>query len=352
LSAQPLIKLEFTEAEQQSLHYERYHHPHPRVQRQREALWLKSQGVAHSEISRLTGISSTTLTRSLRAYQEGGIEALKAVRCYRPQSELSRHQGTLEAYFRKHPPASAKQAMASIDTLTGVRRSPDRVRRFLKHLGLKCRTGGMIPAKADVEQQETFNTTQLEPRLEEAKAGQRAVFFMDAAHFVLAPFLGMRWCCARVLIRAPAGRQRFTGLGALNAIPHEFITVTNDTYITANTGCEWLRQLAALHLGVPLTLILDNARYQNCKLVTALAASLPIELLYLPAYSPTLNLIERLWKFVKKTGLYSTYYAHFHDFKQASSDCLAQTHTTYKNELDALLTLRFQTFKESQVMAA
>ena len=80
-----MIKLEFTEAEKQSLHYERYHHPHPRVQRKMEALWLKSQGVAHSEISRLTGISSTTLTSYLRAYQAGGIEALKTVRFYRPQ---------------------------------------------------------------------------------------------------------------------------------------------------------------------------------------------------------------------------------------------------------------------------
>jgi transposase len=105
-------------------------------------------------------------------------------------------------------------------------------------------------------------------------------------------------------------------------------------------------------LGVPITLILDNARYQKCALVTALAASLQIELLYLPAYSPNLNLIERLWKFVKKTCLYSTYYANFHDFKQAISNCLAQTHTTYKKELDSLLTLKFQTFKESQLMAA
>jgi transposase len=178
------------------------------------------------------------------------------------------------------------------------------------------------------------------------------VFFVDAAHFVLAPFLGMLWCFARVFIRAPAGRQRFNVLGALNAITHELMMVTNDTYITASTVCELLRQLAALHLKVPITLVLDNARYQKCYLVEALAASLQIELLYLPAYSPNLNLIERVWKFVKKTCLYSTYYANFHDFKQAISACLAQTHTTYKKELDSLLTLKFQTFKESQVMAA
>jgi transposase len=242
--------------------------------------------------------------------------------------------------------------MATIATLTGVRCRPDRVRVFLKPLGLKCRKVGMIPATADVEVQEAFTTTPLEPRLEAAQAGHRAVFFVDAAHFVLAPFLGRRWCFARVFIRAPAGRQRCNVLGALNAITHELVRVTNDTYLTAATGGELLRQLAALQLGVPITLVLDNARYQKCQLVQALAASLQMELLDLPAYSPNLNLLERVWKFVKKTCWYSTYYAHFQDFKQALSACLAQTHTTYKKELDSLLTLKFQTFKESQVMAA
>jgi transposase len=345
-----MVKLEFTAAEQDALHYERYHHPHPRVQRKMEALWLKSHGVAHRQISRLTGISSTTLTSYLRAYQAKGIEALKTVNFRRPQSELATHQETLEAHFRQHPPTSVKQAMATIETLTGVRRSSERVRLFLKRMGMKCRKVGMIPAKADVAAQEAFKTTELEPRLAEAQAGQRAVFFGDAAHFVLAPFLGMLWSFTRLFIRAPAGRQRFNVLAALNAITHELVMVTNDTYITATTVCALLRQLAALHLGVPITLVLDNARYQKCQIVAELAAALQIELLYLPPYSPNLNLIERLWKFVKKTCLYSKYYAHFTDFKQAISDCLTQTHTTYKQELDSLLTLNFQTFKESQVM--
>lgn len=157
----------------------------------------------------------------------------------------------------------------------------------------------------------------------------------------------MLWCFARVFIRAPAGRQRFNVLGALNAITHELITVTNDTYINADRVCELLRRLAALELDVPITLVLDNARYQKCRVVQALAEALHIELLYLPPYSPNLNLIERLWKFVKRKCLYSIYYANFEDFKGAITDCLAQTHTTYRHELDSLLTLRFQTFDKS-----
>ena len=160
----------------------------------------------------------------------------------------------------------------------------------------------------------------------------------------------MLWCFVRQFIRAPAGRRRFNVLGALNAVTHELVMVTNDTYINASSVCDLLNRIAALGLRIPVTLILDNARYQKCHLVRDMAISLSIELLYLPTYSPNLNLIERLWKFVKKECLYSTYYEDFTLFKQAISSCLAQTHTTHKTALDSLLSLRFQTFKESQIV--
>jgi transposase len=210
----------------------------------------------------------------------------------------------------------------------------------------------MIPAKADHDAQAAYLTREIEPRLAEAQTGTRAVFFMDAAHFVLAPFLGFVWSLTRLFIQAPAGRQRFNVLGALNAITHELITVTNDSYITAESVCQLLHKLAALKLGIPITIFLDNARYQKCALVQATAASLHIELCFLPAYSPNLNLIERLWKFVKKQSLYSHYYADFAAFKAAIEGCLSQTHTTHKAALDSLLTLRFQLFEKAQFVTA
>ncbi len=162
----------------------------------------------------------------------------------------------------------------------------------------------------------------------------------------------MLWCFVRQFIRAPAGRQRFNVLGALNAITHELVMVTSDAYINAVSVCDLLQRIAALGLTVPVTLILDNARYQKCHLVMDLAKSLGIELLFLPTYSPNLNLIERLWKFVKKTCLYSCYYEDFSLFKTAISSCLEQTHTTHKAALDSLLSLKFQTFKKSQIVRA
>ncbi len=163
-------------------------------------------------------------------------------------------------------------------------------------------------------------------------------------------FLGILWSFSRLFVKTSAGRKRFNVLGALNAITYELVMVTNDTYITAESVCDLLRRIAMLNLDVPITLVMDNARYQKCNIVTALASQLNIELLYLPAYSPNLNLIERLWKFVKKKVLYSKYYPNFTEFRDAITDCLKQTHTTHKKELDSLLTLKFQAFKKCELV--
>ncbi len=120
-------------------------------------------------------------------------------------------------------------------------------------------------------------------------------------------FLGFVWCFERLFVKSPSGRKRFNVLGALNAITHKVILVTYDTYITASQVCELIEKIAALGLMIPINLVLDNARYQKCKIVEKMALSLSIELLYLPSYSPNLNLIERLWKLVKKKCLYGKY---------------------------------------------
>jgi len=345
-----MLQLKFTETDKQALHYERFNHPHPRVQLKMEVLWLKSQNLPHWQICQLTGISESTLRTYCQAYRKGGIAKLKEINFHRPKSELEAHRTTLEAEFRSHPPATVAAAIERIERLTGIRRSPTQVRVFLKAMGMRCLKVGSVPAKANIEVQEEYKQKKLEPRLEEAKAGKRAVFFVDAAHFVMGAFLGMMWCFERLFVRTPSGRKRFNVLGALNAITHEMITVTNDTYITATQVCELLQKVAALGLTIPITLVLDNARYQKCEVVQSLADALGIELLYLPTYSPNLNLIERMWKFVKKKCLYAKYYEDFSQFSSAITACLDQTHLRYKQELDSLLTLRFQTFEKAQIM--
>ena len=173
---------------------------------------------------------------------------------------------------------------------------------------------------------------------------------MDAAHFVFAPFLGLVWGFERLFVTAPSGRQRFNVWAALNATTRELCTVKNLTDITSETVCELLRLLAGSHPGMPITIVLENARYQRCALVQGLAQSLGIAWLFLPAYSPNLHLIERFWTFVKKTCLYSKYCANHQAFQQAIIACIAQAADKHKEELASLLTLKLQSFKAVRVI--
>ncbi len=97
----------------------------------------------------------------------------------------------------------------------------------------------------------------------------------------------MLWCWSRLWVRATSGRQRFNVLGALNAFTQEVITITNTDYINSQSVCDLLHKIKALTPRLPITVVLDNARYQRCALVQNLAAALNIELLFLPQYSPT-----------------------------------------------------------------
>ena len=236
-----------------------------------------------------------------------------------------------------------------IEQHTGIKRGLTQVRRFLKLMGMKRRKTGALPAKADAQKQNDFKQHQLEPRLQEALAKKRVVYFVDAAHFVFAPFLGFLWCFTRLFVKAPCGRQRFNVLGALDAVTHQIITFTNLTYINAQSVCDLITQIAQQNLGVPITLVLDNAKYQKCVLVQQLASSLKIELLYLPSYSPNLNLIERFWKFVKKECLASKYYPDFLSFRNAIQSLILQAHIQHKVQLDSLLSHRFQDFAKAEI---
>ena len=203
-----------------------------------------------------------------------------------------------------------------------------------------------------VQDQADFLDTKLKPKLDAAQAGQGHVFFVDAAHFVFGTFLCCLWSFTRIYVRAASGRQRFNVLGAWNAVTRELIAVTNTTVVNTETMCELLGKIAALGLTGPITLVLDNARYQRNAVVQALASQLGITLLFLPSYSPNLNLIERLWKFIKRRALYGRYHPTFAEFQAAINETLDGLPTTHAEQLRTLMTLNFQVFEDVSLMAA
>lgn len=326
-------------------------HPHPLFRRKSLILLMKNQNIPHGKISETLGICGNTLCNHLKGYNEKGLEYVIAINSNKPKSKLVSFESVIKEYFDKTPPSTIGQACVEIERLTGVKLKETQMRYQLKKLGVGYRKVCGIPAKANAENQLKFKEEQLEPRLNEAKEGQRTVFFVDAAHFVMGAFLGYLWCLSRVFVRTPSGRQRFNVLGALNAITKELITVTNETYITSIQVCDLMRQIVEQTQG-PITLVLDNARYQRCKLVMDLAIDLGIELLFLPPYSPNLNLIERLWKFTKKNSLNSRYYSDFSLFKKGITDFLKNMNESHQEELHSLLSLKFQLFDENKIRKA
>jgi len=175
-----MIQIAFTDAEIAALDYERYRHPAPHVQKRMEVVYLKSQAVPHQDIARLCRISRQTVVTILHLYQQGGIERLKCFHFAGQPSALNQHQSTLEAHFRTHPPRTVAEAQATIEQLTGIRRSPTQIRAFLKRIGMQVRKVGTMPAQAHdllkQQEQDTFQHTELEPRLDEVRQGKRTLF--------------------------------------------------------------------------------------------------------------------------------------------------------------------------------
>src|SRR4051812_21373409 len=349
----------FSTEDLKAIDTDRYQYPHPHVQRKMEVLWLKSHGLPHQQIADLAGVSLRTVQRYLDDYLEGGLKQMRRCKWRGPKTELLQHEQSIQEYFWDHPPRSTKEAAKVIFEQTGVRRGLTQVRAFLKtHLGLRYRKVAAIPVppKKTIEEyaqeQARFLEKDLEPALEQARAGRAAVFFVDAAHFVWAPFLGYLWCLARLFVRSATGRKRYNVLGALNAVTHEVIRVCNEGYVTADTVCALLRTLAGAGLQVPITVVLDNAAYQRCELVQSLARQLGIRLLFLPSYSPNLNLIERLWRFVRKQSLNSTWFDSFDQFQAAIDDCLNKMAADHKQDAATLFVHKFQRFEDVPFLAA
>jgi len=121
-------------------------------------------------------------------------------------------------------------------------------------------------------------------------------------------------------------------------------TITNRSYIKAWSVVALINKLREIHPGEKISIILDNARYQRCHLVQSAANMYNIDLIYLPTYSPNLNLIERCWKYVKGKALENQNFKDFKNFQESIMDCIDSFSGKHKKDLETLLTWNFQAF--------
>lgn len=304
---------------------------------------------SRGDIAIAVGVSPKTVTEIAKRYRASGMGGFLSPARHRPASRLEPFRELLKSSFERHCSPSVSEASDRITRLTGVALGSTQVRAFMKSMGMRFCKLGHVPANADPVAQEEFLEEVMAPRLACCASGKRHVFFMDSAHFVLAPFLSFVWALRRTFIKAPSGRQRYNVLGALHAHTKVLLTFRNTGYIDAKCVVGLLEHIGQLYNDLPVTVILDNASYQRCAFVQEAARRLDIELCFLPPYSPNLNLIERVWKIIKKRALNGKYHPDFRAFKEAIDKALdgfsADDHSS-------TLSLKFQTFKNVTFMAA
>jgi len=309
------------------------------------AIRLHSLDMPHGHIAAALNISDDTVTNYLKAFLRGGVPELIENRHFRPTSSVEPFLTDITRSLTDKPVATAKEAAHRIQNIAGVQLSEDQARRIMRRVGLAYRKTAAIPGGADPQIQFVFLQEELIPRLKEAQEGSRRVFFVDAAHFVLGAFLGMIWCLNRVLVRTGSGRQRYSVLGAVETRDHDLVTIRTTGSVNAETVCDLIEKISEQYPAEEITLVMDNARYQRNSKVLDCAARHAIELLFLPAYSPNLNLIERVWRLIKSRTLKNKYFPDFLTFRGSIDSFLDSLSGANRHLLKSLVTENFQTFK-------
>ena len=151
-----MLRANYTEDEQKTFQQLRYSYPDERIMRRFEILWLHACGKFSPEIATIVRQHPDVVRNVINKYKKGGIELVTKIDSNHPTSDLEKYQASIIEEFTLRPPATAKEAAARIEKLTGIKRSPERVRVFMKKLGMKFRKTAAIPAKADLEKQEEF----------------------------------------------------------------------------------------------------------------------------------------------------------------------------------------------------
>lgn len=338
-----------SEADYEHARYYKKYGSSPLIRQRMHVLYLRAKGLRPGPCAEVADVHPNSVTRWTKAYMERGRAGLLAVERYRPSSDLVNYADKIKADFDKDPPRCASEARKRIKQLTGLERGMTQVRKFVKHV-LKFRyrkfrplPGGKLPIKELAAKQAAFLEQELNPLLDKATRGVADVFFVDAAHPVQGFHSGHVWSEKPVCVRTSSGRQRVNILGAMHAATHELYSISTTDYIKATTVVELISFLREELPGRSIYLVLDNARYQRCELVAKAARKYRVHLVFLPPYSPNLNLIERFWKYLKKQVLAGFHYPTKQGFVEAIDNFIDEVNEgLHEEEINELMNLKFQ----------
>lgn len=303
-------------------------------------------------IAAMIGASRNSVREWIHDYNNGGVHSVLSneVKTGRP-GKLTPYLAEIDSKIEERAPKTSSEVVAIIKEISGVEISLSRARQVLHMLKYRYIKLQPIPGKADVEKQKEW-VDNLQPVVNEARNGRRRLLFQDAVHFTLEAFLCNVWCKEPLFLKSGAGRNRFNLLGCIDPFSLDLIESHSMVYVDAQQVKAFLEKVRANSGDIPISIILDNARYQHCKAVLEKAKELNIDLIFLPPYSPNLNIIERLWKYTRRHVLAGKFFDSPAKFHEALRFFFEDDFVNHKDGLKSLLTLNFQSFENAHLLCA
>lgn len=305
----------------------------------------------YDEIEAILGIGRGSISNCRKKYESEGLDKYLD-RHYVPYMGKLREDDlkVLESEVSSGIYSSAQEIQGYILQTFGIEYSLSAVRLILEKLNFVYKKTSEVPSNFDEAEQDAF-LEQLVPFFGEI-GEKEAIFFVDAVH----PQHNTRSTYAWIkrgekkAIPTNSGRRRININGAMNAHkPQEVIVIEADT-INAQATILLYEKIQAHNLDKEQIYVIgDNARYyRNAELQAWLDKNPRIVQLFLPTYSPNLNLIERLWKFLRKKVINTKFYKTFEEFRRAVL-AFFNNIEQYKPELETLITFNFQRLRKPEL---
>lgn len=305
------------------------------------AILLLGDGWTTRSVAAALFLSDETISKYKKDYSEGGIEKLQGTNHRGSDCMLTEAQQRIFCEeLDKNIYLTTAQATVFIEKEFGIIYSISGMKDLLHRLGYSYKKPKLVPGKSDSEAQESF-IEQYEEFMA-TKPDNSAVYFIDGVHPQHNTMAAYGWIKKgeERKLQTNSGRQRVNLHGAIN-IETLDVEVVEGEKVNSESTVELLEQIErSCPLASAIYIILDNARYHYSKVVKEYLNRSRIKLVFLPAYSPNLNLIERLWRLFKKKILYNRYYEKFKDFREA---CLGffKNIKSYDSEVRSLMTEDF-----------
>lgn len=308
-------------------------------------LILLDMDKSYAEIAEILGLGQGTVSNCRQKFEQDGLEKYLD-RHYVPYlGRLTDEQlAQLEDVVSQGLYTSTAAVQTYIEQTFAVTYSTSAVRAILRKLDFVYKKTMSVPGKADVMEQEAF-LAQLEPFLEEIDPQNEVVYFLDAVH----PHYNTRPNYAWIKrgeqkpVATTACRRHLNLHGALNAHQPQEVIIQEAERVNSLSTIALLERLLEVNQDkTAIYLVADNASYYHGEAVRAwLAQHSHVTLIHLPPYSPNLNLIERLWKFMRKRVIDLQFYPSFKLFRAAVLDFFSNIRQ-YKTELRSLMQHNFQ----------